>query len=157
LLTEIKSQKSKVNSQESRVKIFVLLLTSYFLLLTAGAEAVDLSRPIVKIAIKGNDRVHESSIRYYISLKEGELYSPIKVRNDIKKIYELGYFDDIKVELDESAEGIIVVYVLKEKPFIKDVNIKGNKEVETFEIKKNFRLKRASILKATLSRKTLIR
>ncbi|MBI3599950.1 MAG: hypothetical protein HY097_04840, partial [Nitrospinae bacterium] len=118
------SQKSRGKRQEARGKItsYFWLLASCFLLLATGVEAVDLSRPITRIAIKGNDRVHESSVKYYISLKEGEQYSPVKVKNDIKKIYELGYFDDIKVELEESAEGIIVVYILKEKPFIKEID-----------------------------------
>jgi len=105
-------------------------------------ESVDLTRPIVQILIKGNERVHESTIRYYISLKDGEVYSYSKARNDIKRIYDLGYFDDIKVDVEEEASGLKVAYLLKEKPFIKDVNIKGMKKVEVFEIKKKLLLKK---------------
>ena len=83
--------------------VFCLLLTAYCILYSVRAEAVELTRPIVHISIKGNERVHESTIRYYISLKEGDVYSPSKVRNDIKRIYDLGYFDDIKVDLEEEA------------------------------------------------------
>lgn len=119
------------------------------------AEAIDLSLPIVKIDIKGNDRVHESTVKYYISLKEGEKYSPAKIKNDIKKIYELGYFDDIKVEVEESAEGIVLVYILKEKPFIKEVDVKGNKDVETFEIKKKLSIKKGIHFKSHFVQKDI--
>ena len=142
--------------------VFCLLLTAYCLLYSGGLEAADfetgainLANPIVHITIKGNERVHESTIRYYISLKEGELYSPSKERNDIKRIYNLGYFDDINVDIEEDASGLTVSYLVKEKPFIKDVKIKGFKEIEIFEIKKKLSLKKGIHFKSHFVQKDI--
>ena len=107
--------------QLSRQKTIIVFLTAVIFFLSSGKSGaidsasgmIDLARPIVHISIKGNERVHESTIRYYISLKEGDLYSPSKVRNDIKRIYDLGYFDDIKVDLEEEASGLTVTYLIK--------------------------------------------
>ncbi|HJP17969.1 MAG TPA: POTRA domain-containing protein, partial [Nitrospinota bacterium] len=54
---------------------------------------------IVKsVEIRGNKRVDKDTIMFYIKLKKGEKYSSSKVNEDIKAIYGLGQFEDIKVE-----------------------------------------------------------
>ena len=133
-----------------------ILLYGYYCLHPAiAAEAIDLTKPIVQIWIKGNERVHESTIKYYISLKEGEIYSSAKVKNDIKRIYELGYFDDIKVDAEDAAGGLIVTYIVKEKPFIREVKIKGNKEIDSFEIKKTLTFKKGVHFKSHFKSKDI--
>ncbi|MBI5748306.1 MAG: outer membrane protein assembly factor BamA [Nitrospinae bacterium] len=149
--------------QLSRQKTIIVFLTAVIFFLSQGKSGaidsasgmIDLTRPIVHISIKGNERVHESTIRYYISLKEGDVYSPSKIRNDIKRIYDLGYFDDIKVDLEEEASGLTVAYLIKEKPFIKNVIIKGIKEIEDFEIKKKLSIKKGIHFKSHFVQKDI--
>jgi len=42
----------------------------------------------------------------------------------------MGYFDDVKTEIDPMEGGIKLIYVVKEKPTIYKVEFQGNKELE---------------------------
>lgn len=139
----------RIRYRDSLKKFSLLIILSafftaqvFFCPTPLSAEVINLDKPIVQILIKGNERVDESTIRYYLNLKEGETYSATKVKSDIKRIYELGYFDDIKVDVEEIDEGLRVTYIVREKPFIREIKIKGNKEVESFEITKKLSLKK---------------
>ncbi|MBI5180714.1 MAG: hypothetical protein HZA05_04850, partial [Nitrospirae bacterium] len=52
------------------------------------------------IEVMGNKRVNTSTIRSKIKIKEGDVFSPEKLREDIKSIFQMGFFDDVKVETE---------------------------------------------------------
>ena len=93
------------------------------------AEAVDLTKKIKEIKITGNVRANSQTIRYYIHSKVGEPYLVKTVREDIRRIFDLRYFDDIVLETEEEGDGIILTFRLKEKPFVKSVKFDGANEV----------------------------
>ena len=47
---------------------------------------------IARILVEGNRAIEESAIRAQIKSKEGNFFSPQVVREDLKSIYQLGYF-----------------------------------------------------------------
>ena len=50
---------------------------------------------------------------------------------DVKAIYRMGFFDDVSA--DFSADGILT-YAVKERPYVKQVDIVGNDRVSTEDI-----------------------
>ena len=97
---------------------------------------------VSSIKVQGNKRVDESTILYYIKTKVGEPLSRNKISSDIEQIYNLGQFRDIRVETQESSNGLEVIFIVEEISSIGDVTIHGNSELEDNDIRENLVLKR---------------
>ncbi|MGE5572207.1 MAG: outer membrane protein assembly factor [Bacteroidota bacterium] len=68
------------------------------------------------IKVEGNKKTKEHVIRRQITVKPGELLNVNKLRDDQRRLGNLGIFEsvDIKLDLDEAKKGYIVTYVVKE-------------------------------------------
>lgn len=86
---------------------------------------------IRKIEVQGNLRVEEDGIRLHLKAQPGEPFDAETVNQDIKAIYRMGFFDDVKAEV--SPDGTLT-YTVKERPYVKDVAIEGNVKVKTDQI-----------------------
>jgi outer membrane protein insertion porin family len=107
----------------------------------AGAE-----ENIYKIMILGNVKVEEGVIRGAIKSREGGPFSVEKVREDLRSIFDLGYFTDVQVDIKSTPQGKEVIFIVVEKPSIKEILIKGNEKVKLDDIKEKMTLKPRSIL-----------
>jgi len=102
---------------------------------------------IVQILIKGNIRIEEDAIRRVIKIKEGDLYNLKNITDDLKAIYNMGYFDDIRVEAQNVGGGKSITFIITEKPTVRNILIKGNAHVyDDDEIKEVLTLRKGSIL-----------
>ena len=119
----------------------ILLVFSFFIGTGAGAE-----ENIYKIMILGNVKVEEGVIRAAIKSREGGPFSPEKVREDLRSIFDLGYFTDVQVDIKSTPQGKEVIFIVVEKPSLKDILIKGNQKVKLDDIKEKMTLKTRSIL-----------
>jgi outer membrane protein insertion porin family len=124
----------------SRIGLVLLIL---FLLIgiCAGAE-----ENIYKIMILGNVKVEEGVIREAIKSREGGSFSVEKVREDLHSIFNLGYFTDVQVDIKSTPQGKEVIFIVVEKPSIKEILIKGNQKVKLDDIKEKMTLTPRSIL-----------
>ncbi|RPJ10912.1 MAG: hypothetical protein EHM36_02525, partial [Deltaproteobacteria bacterium] len=119
------------------ILIALLLLTGICL----GAEEV-----VKKITILGNAKIEEGVIRGAVKTREGGPFSTEQVREDLRSIFGLGYFSDVQVDIKPISGGREVIFVVVEKPSIKEVRITGNQKVKTEDIKEKMTLTPRSIL-----------
>ncbi len=103
-------------------------------------------KKIVRITIVGNKRIESEAIKRLLKAKEGELFSKKKLSADLKRVYNMGYFDDIRVEAVDVPGGKEVIFTVKEKPTISDISIKGNIALTDDKIKEVLDIKTGSIL-----------
>jgi len=89
---------------------------------------------IAKIEIKGNRKISSAAILNKIKSKEGNNFSETDVTDDIKTIFKMGYFLDVKAETASTPEGRIITFIVQEKGLISEVVIKGNKALSKDEI-----------------------
>ncbi|MBX6422156.1 outer membrane protein assembly factor BamA [Thermosulfurimonas sp. F29] len=101
---------------------------------------------VVQVRVKGNLRVDDEVILAKVSVKAGEYLDPLKVRRDIKAIYKLGYFEDVRAEVEKGQGGLILTYEVLEKPVIQKIVFKGNKAIKDADLKKVIEIKPLSIL-----------
>ena len=125
--------------------------------LPRAAAAADLEKPVKEIIVTGARRANENTIRFYIRSKTGEPYSVQATRDDIRRIYNLGYFDDIRLVIRERDDGIALVYDVKEKPFIRSVTIKGAKEVPEKDMQGLIATKKGSFFQKHLMKKDVLK
>lgn len=119
------------------------------------AYALDLKKPIKEVKISGNQRANSNTVLFYIHSKAGESYSVKKTREDIRRIYELGYFDDIMLDIDEEEDGLVLTYRLKEKPFVKSVELEGVKEIPKKDMELFIKLKKGVFFQKHLIKKDI--
>ncbi len=119
----------------------VLLALSLFVGIGVAAE-----ENIYKIMILGNSKVEEGVIRGAIKSREGGPFSVEKVREDLRSIFDLGYFTDVQVDIKPTPQGKEVIFIVVEKPSLKDIVIRGNQKVKLDDIKEKMTLKTRTIL-----------
>ena len=102
---------------------------------------------IMQILITGNNRIEEDAIRRVIKIKEGDLYNLKNLSDELRAIYKMGYFDDIRVEALNVAGGKTITFVITEKPTVRNILIEGNTWVfDDDEIKEVLTIRKGSIL-----------
>jgi outer membrane protein insertion porin family len=88
------------------------------------------------IEFEGLKRVEPAAIRVLLTSRRGRPYRPGAVAEDIRAIYGMGYFNDVKAyEETLPSGGIKLVFEVKEKPSVGKVVIKGNDDVSEDNIK----------------------
>jgi outer membrane protein insertion porin family len=85
---------------------------------------------IASIGPKGNVRIDSGAILRNITSRTGDLYETEKLREDLKKVYKMGYFDDVRLKVADTQEGKTVIFEVKEKPVISQVTISGQDELK---------------------------
>lgn len=108
----------------------LVILSILFSVPVSGAQSQE-GVKIKEVRIQGNVRVEEDGIRVYVRARPGDPFDPRTVDQDVKAIYRMGFFDDVRAEL--SPEGNLT-YSVKEKPYIREVKIQGNEQVSKEKI-----------------------
>jgi len=102
---------------------------------------------IIEIIIIGNIRIEADAIKRVIVAAPGDFFIPKNLSNDLKAVYSMGYFEDVRVEAESTSKGKIIFFKVKEKPTIRRIIIKGNSSrFDDEKIKENLNIKTGSIL-----------
>lgn len=106
-----------------------------------------LDRQIVSdVKVTGNRFIEKDAILYAIQTRKGEVFSPEVLQEDLKKIYQLGYFKDIQIISTDTDQGKEITFQVVEKPMVKSVQITGNKALKLEDIQKVMEVKPRTIL-----------
>ena len=116
--------------QRSAIGVCALLMI--FLLAVSGA-AEDVK--VTLIEVQGNKRIETATILAKIKTKEGGIFSPVQIKEDIKVLYQLGHFEDVQVKTEGFENGLKVIFLVKEKPLIREITFDGNDELTTEKLK----------------------
>ncbi len=108
-----------------------------FLLAVSGA-AEDVK--VTLIEVQGNKRIETATILAKIKTKEGGIFSPVQIKEDIKVLYQLGHFEDVQVKTEGFENGLKVIFLVKEKPLIREITFDGNDELTTEKLKEGLTL-----------------
>ena len=109
-----------------------------FLLLDSNQERVfgqTSGVTVQSIGIEGNQRIDESAILGRITLKKGDQISTVIAREQIQRIYDMGFFDDVEVQTESVPNGVKVKFLVKEKPFTVEIVFDGNEELSKDKLK----------------------
>jgi outer membrane protein insertion porin family len=131
------------------LSLLVMLCLSFFVSfdLFAQPNAPELGEKEVKaIDIMGNKTASMATLLSKIKTRVGDKYSVNVARDDIKRLYSLGYFDDVRIELESVDGKVKVIFVVAEKPIVEGIVFKGIRRLsksiveEAMKTKKGFYL-----------------
>ncbi|MGH7255187.1 MAG: outer membrane protein assembly factor BamA, partial [Nitrospirales bacterium] len=101
---------------------------------------------IVSIDIRGNKRIEAPAIRGRLTLNVGDPYTAEAIRSQIRLIYDMGFFEDVRIETDERPGGVAVTFVVQEKPFVTEIVFDGNKELSEDKLREKITVRSQSFL-----------
>ncbi len=130
------------------VLVFFFSLDSFTLLNAQGNENV--SAVVKKIEFKGNNRISSSAIKAAIKTNQGDIYDPKAISQDVDAIWLLGFFDNIEVEVEAYENGVKVIFLVLERPVIKNISFVGNGKVKTKKLREAIQIREGDYLKRYL-------
>jgi outer membrane protein insertion porin family len=82
---------------------------------------------VTDIRVEGLQRISAGTVFNYLPVKIGDTISTDETPEIIKSLFKTGFFQDVKLEHEN---GVLVVFV-QERPAISEIEITGNKSIET--------------------------
>ncbi len=105
----------------------------------ARGQGYDQGLTISKVAIEGNKLITSDKIKDSMLIRPGSLYSKTTLKDDLRRIYDMGYFTEkIKAVPVSTNDGIVLRIVVQENAPVTGVHIEGNSIVEDSELQTIF-------------------
>ena len=101
---------------------------------------------VKKIIVKGNLKVESSAIKSILITKEGRELNAENIAEDIRAIFDLGFFSDIRVYKAKASGGASVTFQVVEKPSIIGIEYEGLEEVTKDDLEEKLNTKLYTIL-----------
>jgi outer membrane protein assembly complex protein YaeT len=95
--------------------------------LSLAAETEPGGERIVRVVLRGNVRTTAHRILGQMRLREGSPYSPAAVDEDLKRIHNLGEFDNVVIRPQREADGLVLVVEVTERPVLERLQFDGNR------------------------------
>ena len=101
---------------------------------------------VAELDVEGNNALEKDVILLKVKTQVGDPFDSKTVNEDLKRLYDLGYFDDVQVKVENVHGGKRVVFVVKEKPRIQAISVEGNSEIKKDDILAAMDTKSGSVL-----------
>ncbi|MBN2705788.1 MAG: outer membrane protein assembly factor BamA [Deltaproteobacteria bacterium] len=114
---------------------------------TATTTEADFSGwTVAEIVVLGNQKVTRDTITDKMSSRAGQPLSLATLNRDLKAIFDLGFFDNLLVNLTPVGDQVEVGIIVAEKPTIAAIIIKGNDKIKRKELLKEITLHTFNVL-----------
>ncbi len=103
----------------------------------AEEEAIPMpgaSLEVLEIRVEGNRRIDADAIRSAISTRVGSQLEVANVSEDIRRVYELGFFRNVEILAVDVRGGKLVTIRVEENPVIRRVTVTGNESIGSDDI-----------------------
>jgi outer membrane protein insertion porin family len=125
---------SPVKTRRTRISRLARMAIVALVALTAGSALAQQSQSIDSIRVIGNRRIPKETILARLFTHPGDTYDPVSIERDFNSLWNTAYFDDLRIEREDTEKGIILNVFVREKPTIREINYKGNNSVSTSDI-----------------------
>jgi outer membrane protein insertion porin family len=100
---------------------------------------------IKELTVEGHRRVQEAVILNRVRSTVGVPFNPSQASEDLRSIFNLGFFDDVQLKVEDFEGGVKVTFVVVERPFIRDVEFVGNSKLTVAELQEKIDLRLGSV------------
>ncbi|MCU0650835.1 MAG: outer membrane protein assembly factor BamA [Candidatus Omnitrophica bacterium] len=95
---------------------------------TEGPSAAQ-DKTITAVEVKGNSSISTNTVLSKLKTRVGSLYNDNVISDDMKRLYLLGFFSDIKIDTEDYNQGIKVVISVEERPIIEKITFTGSRRL----------------------------
>lgn len=118
-------------------------------------KAIGTGKEITEIRVEGNKILGKDFILMRLDIQKGDQLDPKRIDDQVKKLYETGYFNDVKVNVRNYKGGKEVVFQVKEKPRIQRIVVQGSEEMDEDDVKEVMSTAAGSVLNLKVLRQDL--
>ena len=116
-----------MRQSSARAVLVLVVLGVLFSVCSAPILAQEQELGIVRlITVKGNSYIDTETIK--ASILKTRINEPAveqKIIDDIRAIYDLGFFEDVQATVDPALGGVEVVFHVVENPIVRDITFSG--------------------------------
>lgn len=102
-----------------------------------GASAEDEGNRIEEIRIEGTERVDPDTVKTYLKIQPGDIYTAEKANASLKALFATGLFSDVSLR----REGSTLIVKVAENPVINLIRFEGNRKLTTANLTKEIQLR----------------
>jgi outer membrane protein insertion porin family len=100
---------------------------------------------IDQIRVIGNRRIPKETILARLFTHVGDTYDPVSIERDFNSLWNTSYFDDLRIEREDSEKGVILNVFVREKPTIREINYKGLNVVSQSDVLDRFKKEKVGL------------
>ncbi|MFW6323708.1 MAG: outer membrane protein assembly factor BamA [Desulfovibrionales bacterium] len=101
---------------------------------------------IAAIEVEGTDTLDKDVVFMRLSTQPGDVYDPRTINEDLRRLFELGYFEDVQVKVEDVPEGKQLTFLVQEKPLIQAIGVKGADAIDKDDIIAAMSIKTGSVV-----------
>ena len=113
---------------------------------TQAPAAMLPAKKIVAVEVRGNRIVSTNTILSKIQTKQGLELKQQVINEDIKRLYGTGFFEDVRLDVEELPNGYKLIVVVEEKPIIRQITLVGNTVFKEDKLRKTLSVIEGQIL-----------
>jgi outer membrane protein insertion porin family len=121
------------------------MLFFLFLGIPLAQELSNQRELIEEIQIRGTRRVPAETVKHYMNSQKNARFDADVLHRDFKTVWATGFFEDLKIELEEGRNGTIVIVWVREKPFVRDIKYEGLKSLTVSEVLDKYKEKKIGL------------
>jgi outer membrane protein insertion porin family len=103
------------------------------------------SNAIADIRVIGQRRIPKETILARLYSHAGDNYDPATVERDFNSLWNTGYFEDVRIEKEDTPKGVVLDIFVREKPTIREINYKGLNSVTTSDVLDRFKKEKVGL------------
>ena len=129
------------------MKILVRLIVISFVIVAEAQQEIILK----DVQVEGNIISSSNTIIFTSGLRKGLSVSSSEFPRAVKRLWQLGLFDDIQIRYDnEDEEGLSLTIIVKESSVLGDVHYKGNRKIKIRKFEEELNLVTGQRIKPNL-------
>jgi outer membrane protein insertion porin family len=100
---------------------------------------------IVQIRVIGNREIPKETILARMFSRVNEAYDPLTVERDFNSLWNTGYFENVRIDKEDTPKGVVLNVYVTEKPTIREIHYKGLNSVTVSDVLDRFKKEKVGI------------
>jgi len=122
-----------------RVLLIAILVSTTIALQAQQPQTID------SIRVIGNRRIPKETVLARLFTHPGDTYDPVSIERDFNSLWNTSYFENLRIEREDTEKGIILNIFVKEKPTIREINYKGLNAVSQSDVLDRFKKEKVGL------------
>jgi len=136
----MKMKKTSLQITIFLVSFFSLTPLAFAQVSSGGSSLQTEAKTVKAIEVKGNKTISISTILSRIKTRVGQNYLQNIISDDLKRLYNTGYFSDVRVDREDHQGGLRVIIFVDEKPIVEEITFSKTRYVKSKSLKKKLKI-----------------
>lgn len=111
----------------SGLVLLAVCVCSCAVLLAQEDKSVAVAKMVTAVEVNGNKSISINTILSKLKTRVGSPFQESIISDDLKRLYLMEYFSDIKIDSEPYKDGVKVIITVAERPIIEKISFSGNR------------------------------